>query len=121
MRRLCLLSTLSVVVALQGCSMVPYYSQAKAVADTGIATAVEDRKEFNDKKLALNVVALCDSSVGAVGRYPDATVRDFINRMCQPGSATVSIEQLKTVLDIMQPPHAVTLAVPPAEPLVEPQ
>jgi len=119
MVRLLILSAL--VAVLSGCSMVPYYSQVKAVADTGIATAVEDRKEFNDKKLALNVVALCDSSVGSVGRYPDATVRDFINRMCQPGAATISIDQLKTVLDLVQSPKPITLAIPPEGPLEEPQ
>ncbi len=115
------LSVLALLAALPGCSLVPYYSEAKAIADTGIATAVSDRRDFNDKKLALNVVALCDSSVGAVGRYPDATVRDFINRMCQPSSATVSIEQLKSVLDLIQPQAPIALAPAPVGPIEEPQ
>lgn len=111
---------LSILAALSGCSMVPYYSQIKAVADTGIATAVEDRKDFNDKKLAINVVALCDNSVGAVGRYPDAQVRDFINRMCQPAGGTVTVDQLKAVLDIIQPQPPVVLAPAPEEVPVDP-
>src|SRR5262245_16161808 len=103
------------VLVVQGCSLMPHYAQLKAVADTGIATAVEDRKDFNDKKLAINVVALCDNSVGAVGRYPDAQVRDFINRMCQPAGGTVTMDQLKSVLDLIQPQPPIALAPAPSE------
>ena len=77
-----------------GCSMVPYYSEVKAVADAGIATAVQDRKEFNDKKLAINLVALCDSSIGAVNCYPDASVRDFIDRLCGGDGQAISMDRL---------------------------
>jgi hypothetical protein len=51
------LSVLVLVLALGGCSMMPYYSQLKAVADTGIDTGIEDRRDFNDKK-ALIIKAL---------------------------------------------------------------
>lgn len=111
---------LSLAAVVSGCSMLPYYSQVKAVADTGIATAVEDRKGFNDKKLAINVVALCDNSIGAVGRYPDAQVRDFINRMCQPAGSTVTMDQLKSVLDLIQPQAPIVLAPAPEEVPVDP-
>lgn len=111
---------LSFSTVLSGCSMAPYYSQLKAVADTGIATAVEDRKSFNDKKLAINVVALCDNSIGSVGRYPDPQVRDFINRMCQPSGSTVTMDQLKSVLDLLQPQPAVVLAPAPEEVPIDP-
>ena len=86
----------TVVAALlaSGCSMVPYYSEVKAVADAGIATAVQDRKEFNDKKLAINLVVLCDSSIGAVNRYPDAGVRDFIDRLCGGDGQAISMDRL---------------------------
>lgn len=33
--------------------MMPYYSQLKAVADTGIDTGIEDRQSFNDKKAVI--------------------------------------------------------------------
>lgn len=37
--------------ALMGCSLVvPNYAQVKALADQGIDTAIEDRKDANDKK-----------------------------------------------------------------------
>lgn len=107
------------VLLVQGCSMVPYYSQVKAVADTGIATAVEDRREFNDKKLAVNLVALCDSSIGAVNRHPNAEVRDFVNRLCG-GDPQLSIEQLgrlASLLDQAANPGERIDLVMPEEPL----
>lgn len=89
-----------------GCSMVPYYSEVKAVADAGIATAVQDRKEFNDKKLAINLAALCDSSIGAVNRHPDGSVRDFVNRLCGGEGQGVPMDRLADLLrtlDQLQP------------------
>ena len=83
---------------LAGCSMVPYYSQVKAVADTGIATAIDDRREFNDKKLAVNLAALCDSSIGAVNRHPDIDVREFIDRLCGGEGEGISPGRLNDVL-----------------------
>lgn len=35
---------------LSGCSMLPYYPQVKALADQGIDTAIEDRRDVNNKK-----------------------------------------------------------------------
>jgi hypothetical protein len=84
---------------LTGCSMVPYYSQVKAVADTGIATAMQDRKEYNDKKLAVNLAALCDSSIGAVNRHPEPGVRDFVNRLCGGEGPTDRLADLLRTLD----------------------
>jgi hypothetical protein len=86
---------------LGGCTMVPYYSQLKAVADTGIATAIEDRKEYNDKKLASTVAILCDNSIGAVGRYPEGDVKDFLTGHCLGSGAQISIDQLMSVLDFI--------------------
>lgn len=85
-------------IGIGGCSMVPYYSQVKAVADTGIATAVQDRKEFNDRKLAVNLAALCDSSIGAVNRHPDINVREFIDRLCGGDGEGISPDRLSEVL-----------------------
>ena len=99
-------AALAMVLALGGCSMMPYYSQVKAVADTGIATAVDDRREFNDKKLAVNLAALCDSSIGAVNRHPDEEVRDFVNRLCggDPAMTLDEIGRLATLLGRAQQP-----------------
>ena len=83
---------------LSACSLVPYYSEVKAVADAGIATAVQDRQEFNDKKLAVNLAALCDTSVGAVNRHPDINVRDFIDRLCGGTGEGISPDRLSEVL-----------------------
>lgn len=83
---------------LAGCSMVPYYSQVKAVADTGIATAIDDRREFNDKKLAVNLAALCDSSIGAVNRHPGIDVREFIDRLCGGDGEGISAGRLNEML-----------------------
>lgn len=83
---------------LPACSMVPYYTEAKAIADTGIATAVKDRREFNDQKLALNLAALCDSSIGAVNRYPNVDVRDFIDQLCGGDGEGISASRLNEML-----------------------
>lgn len=85
-------------VTLSACSLVPYYTEVKAVADAGIATAVRDRQEFNDKKLAVNLAALCDSSVGAVNRHPDIDVREFIDRLCGGDGEGISPDRLTEVL-----------------------
>ena len=83
---------------MSACSMVPYYTEVKAVADAGIATAAQDRREFNDKKLAVNLAALCDSSIGAVNRLSDASVRDFIDRLCGGDGEGISPQRLSDVI-----------------------
>lgn len=116
------LSTLSVLagIALSGCSMVPYYSQLKQVADTGVATAVEDRKEFNDKKLALSLTAVCDSSVGAVYRLTSAELREIVIRLCG-GDASIGAGELSQLLKLFNPSTGkIELPVAPDNPLVEP-
>lgn len=95
MRGLLLIALLAMVA---GCSMAPYYSQLKTVADTGIATAVKDRREFNDRKLAVNLSGLCDSSIGAVNRYPDINVREFIDHLCGGEGAGISPSRLNEML-----------------------
>lgn len=85
-------------MTLPACSMVPYYTEVKSVADAGIATAVQDRREFNDKKLAVNLAALCDSSIGAVNRHPDINVREFIDRLCGGDGGGISTERLSDMI-----------------------
>ena len=81
--------------------MVPYYSEVKAIAEAGIATAVQDRREFNDKRLAVNLAALCDSSIGAVNRHPDASVRDFVNRLCGGDGQGIPADRLSDLLETL--------------------
>lgn len=83
---------------LSGCSMIPYYTEVKAAADAGIATATQDRREFNDRKLAVNLAALCDSSIGAVNRLSDAGARDFIDRLCGGDGEGLSPQRLSDVI-----------------------
>lgn len=96
-----MLRQIAVVVAamtVPACSMVPYYTEAKAIADTGIATAMRDRREFNDQKLGLNLAALCDSSIGAVNRHSDVNVREFIDRLCGGDGEGISPGRLNEIL-----------------------
>ena len=92
------IAVIAAAMTLPACSMIPYYTQAKAIADTGIATAVKDRKEFNDQKLALNLAALCDSSIGAVNRHPDINIREFIDRLCGGDGEGISPGRLNEML-----------------------
>lgn len=110
---------LMLTAVLSSCSMVPYYSQVKAVADTGIATAVEDRKSFNDKKLAINLVALCDSSIGAVNRLESEETRDFINRLCggDPGITADALARFAILFSNMQKGQKLELPPIPEGPL----
>ena len=92
--------------ALPACSMVPYYTEVKAVADAGINTAIEDRREFNDRKLEVNLAALCDTSVGAINRHPDINVREFIDRLCGGDGGGISpgrLNQMLRTLDQLNP------------------
>ena len=120
-----ILPLLLTLLILSGCSMVPYYSQLKQVADTGLAAAIDDRKEFNDKKLALNLAVLCDSSIGAVNRYPNAEVREFIDRLCG-GDPGITADQLSRVARILEEaqsgkPKEDMLVGVPTEPLEVPE
>src|SRR5262245_46362241 len=92
------IAAIASAMVLPACSLVPYYTEVKAVADTGIATAIEDRRDFNDKKLEVNLAALCDSSIGAVNRHPNNDVRDFIDRLCGGDGQGISPDRLSEVL-----------------------
>jgi hypothetical protein len=43
-------------------------------------------------------VALCDSAIGAVNRYPDPSVRDFIDRLCGGDGQAVTMDRLADLL-----------------------
>lgn len=99
------------LVMLSGCSMMPYYPQMKAIADGGIAAAVDDRKSFNDKKLDLWVQVSCDHSVGAVARYGNKQVQDFVMSYCGLDGGVTS-DQLRRFADIIDREKATTLPTP---------
>ena len=76
--------TISVValLALGGCSLAPHYPQLKAIADQGIDTAIQDRKDFNDKKAEVILALPCDVSLGAVRRIGDERKRAILIELC---------------------------------------
>ena len=82
MRRLCLLSTLSVVVALQGCSLAPGGSQAEGAAVTAIDKAKEDIRAFNDKKADVYMTLPCAISIGAYYRIDNAVKQNALQMLC---------------------------------------
>jgi hypothetical protein len=83
---------------LAGCSMLPYGSQVKAVADQAAVTAIEDRKAFNDKKLAISLAAICDNAVGAVLRLDDDQVRESLFTLCGGDGQSVTVDRLAELL-----------------------
>jgi len=79
---------------LAGCSMLPYGPQVQAVADQAALTAVDDRRDFNDKRLALSLAAICDNSVGSVLRLPDDQVRDSLFTICGGDAQSLTMDRL---------------------------
>ena len=66
----------------------------------------QDRREFNDRKLELNLAALCDTSIGAVNRHQDIDVREFIDRLCGGDGEGISpgrLNQMLRTLDQLSP------------------
>jgi hypothetical protein len=94
-----------IALSLSGCSMVPYYSQLKAVADTGIVTGIEDRKHFNDMKAATIQSALGDISVGAYWRNFTTEQQCAIKVLVQGSSegCNASLDRLTKVLEQLSP------------------
>lgn len=94
--------TISVLalLALGGCSLAPHYPQLKAIADQGIDTAIQDRKDFNDKKAEVILALPCDVSLGAVMRITDARKRAILIELCggPPADTQVSIDDLAKLL-----------------------
>jgi hypothetical protein len=107
MKRLLIFAALGLAAMVAGCSLLPYGPQVKAISDQVAVTAVEDRKDFNDKKLTISLAALCDNSIGAVNRHPDRIVRDMIDRMCDGAGQGITAERLAdlmTTLDQLRGP-----------------
>src|SRR5687767_8464919 len=103
MRRVLILAGVAVLLmaCLSACSMLPYGPQVQAIADQAAVTAVKDRKDFNDKKLALSLAAVCDNSIGSVNRHPDPQVRDMIDRLCDGGGQGITAERLADLMNAL--------------------
>lgn len=83
---------------LNGCSMLPYGPQVKAIADQAAITAVSDRQAFNDKKLTVSLAAVCDNSLGAVLRLQDNQLRDSLFAICGSDGQSVTIARLADLI-----------------------
>lgn len=70
------------LLALGGCSMMPYYSEAKALARQGVDTAIEDRQSWNDTKTKAILALPCDASLGAVMRIEDQRKKAILIELC---------------------------------------
>lgn len=99
---------LTAVLMLSGCSMLPYYSQLKAVSETGISTAIEDRSDFNDKKAEVYRVAAGDIARGAMLRVYSPEEQCAIDTLilrstptwCQDGDLKEAIDKLTDRLTV---------------------
>jgi PBP1b-binding outer membrane lipoprotein LpoB len=91
----------ALLLVLGGCSMVPYYSQVKAIADQGIDTAIEDRRDVNDKKTMVIKALAGEVTRGAMLRVlnPDeqCAIDTLIMGSVQPNCA--SMDRLATALE----------------------
>jgi hypothetical protein len=91
--------------ALSGCSMMPYYSEAKALAREGVDSAIEDRQGWNDTKAKAIMALPCDASLGAVMRLEDARKRAIIIELCGGPAADsqVTVEDMAKIMNLVQP------------------
>lgn len=117
MKRLSAVSCqLSALLALGGCSMIPYYSQVKVIADGAIVAAEQDRMEYNDKKAdAISKVA-CDISIGAFSRLPEGNIKQGFALLCGlPGTPAAPIMVVTQGAD-GQPDVRIVSAAPAGQP-----
>jgi len=96
-----LLLDVCILLVAAGCSLVPHGSQVKAVVDEAAIAAVADRKDFNDKKLAISLAVLCDSSLGAVLRLRDDRLRDSMFAICGSDGQSITIGQLSRLMQTL--------------------
>ena len=77
---------LGATLLLGGCNAIPGYAEyrvaARALAQEGIA----EYRQYHDDKAAVSLLLLCDNTVGAVARMPDAAARSFILFHCGGGA-----------------------------------
>lgn len=102
MKKLLLVSVAA--MSLQACSLLPHYTQLKAVAEQGVDTAIEDRKDFNDKRAQVAVELPCDVPLGAIFRIADTRKRAILIELCggPPANSQISVDELAGLLKVMQ-------------------
>jgi uncharacterized protein YceK len=86
----------ALAVAMSGCSMMPYYSEAKGLAQQGVDTAIQDRQSWNDTKAKAILALPCDASLGSVMRLEDDRKRAIVIELCggPEADSQVSVEDL---------------------------
>jgi hypothetical protein len=94
MKRLSL--ALAALVALPGCSLLPYGPQVEAIIDQGVEQSIIDRKKHNDDKRDLILEAGCDISLGAAGRMEDKVRQFYLLQHCGINAAVPEVRVVPT-------------------------
>lgn len=77
---------------LGGCSLAPGGEKVQAAIDSAVATGLEDRRAYNDRKAETLLVLPCDISIGAYYRIDNAVKQKALQELCsgreigQPGA-----------------------------------
>jgi hypothetical protein len=95
----------AVMATVSGCSMMPYYSEAKALAREGVDSAIEDRQGWNDTKAKAILALPCDASLGAVMRLKDDRKRAIVIELCggPEADSQVSVDDLAALARALNP------------------
>lgn len=93
------------LLALGGCSMMPYYSEVKALAHQSVETAIQDRKNFNDLKSEVVLALPCDVSLGAAMRIEDTRKKAILIELCGGplANSQVSVDDLAALAKALNP------------------
>lgn len=99
------LVAVTVTAALSGCSMMPYYNEAKGLAQQGVDSAITDRQSWNDTKAKAILALPCDASLGAVMRLEDDRKRAIVIELCGGPAADsqVSVDDLAALAKALNP------------------
>lgn len=81
---------------LGSCSEFTEYRALKAVVKSGVATAIEDRKSFNDTKGEVVMALPCDMSLGAAMRIGNERKKAILIELCggPPANSQITVEDL---------------------------
>lgn len=92
------------LLALGGCSMMPYYSEVKGIAQQGVETAIADRQSWNDTKAKAILALPCDASVGAVMRLENERQRAILIELCGGPAADsqMTVDDLAAMMKVIQ-------------------
>lgn len=92
------------LLALGGCSMMPYYSEVKGIAQQGVETAITDRQSWNDTKAKAILALPCDASVGAVMRLENERQRAILIELCGGPTADsqMTVDDLAAMMKVIQ-------------------